>query len=215
MGFGAMAGGTRPARANDRHTPAGYARCASDPRTTGDMPRSGLVRLFHASEAAAADLSEAGLSPGSDGVIWLASAPEIADLQNSAGTRAREIQAIVEVAVDAKLLEYERTTGDLHIFYLLAGDPFTVISVDHWPTLAASSSSDCLQTTPNLRRRPTSPRRRTAPWLSADQTRHRRRSRRITPRRGVPRPSSAALAKGAQRRHDRIRGKESSRPQGS
>jgi hypothetical protein len=106
----------------------------ADPRTTGHMPTSGPVRLFHASEAAAADLRKHGLAPGSVGVVWLASSREIADLQNSAGTRARDIQTLVEVEVDAKLLEYERTAGDVHVFYLLDGDPFTVVTAEDWPT---------------------------------------------------------------------------------
>jgi hypothetical protein len=123
----------------------------SDPRTTGDMPRSGTVQLFHASEATASHLREAGLTPGSDGAIWLASSPEIADLQSSAGTRSRTIKAIVEVAVDPGLLEYERTNGDVHIFALLTGDPFTVTAVDDWPassTTSFSSESPSDQTTP-------------------------------------------------------------------
>lgn len=112
-----------------------------DPRTVGEMPASGPVHLFHASEATAEHLRNEGLTPGSDGVIWLASSPEIADLQNSAGTRVRHIHAIVEVEVDARQLEYERSTADVHIFFLLDGDPFTVISVDEWPTPPAAHSS--------------------------------------------------------------------------
>jgi hypothetical protein len=87
------------------------------------MPTSGSVRLFHASEIAADDLRQAGF----------ASSKEIADLQNSAGTRERDIVSIAEVEVDAELLEYERSNDDVHIFYLLDGDPFTVVSVDDWP----------------------------------------------------------------------------------
>lgn len=111
----------------------------TDPRIAGSMPKSGPVRLFHASEAAAADLRSDGLAPGSDGVLWLASSPEIAELQNSAGTRARDIQTLIEVEVDAKLLEYERTNGDVHVFYLLSGDPFTVVTAEDWPTPPAAS----------------------------------------------------------------------------
>ena len=105
------------------------------------MISSGPIRLFHASEATAAQLRETGLRPDSDGVIWLASSPEIADLQNSAGTRVREIQAIVEVEVDAGLLEYERTNGEVHIFCLLPGDPFTVRSIEDWPSPREVASS--------------------------------------------------------------------------
>ena len=97
------------------------------------MPASGLVRVFHASELDAATLMKAALDLGEDGVLWVAGERSIASLHNSAGTRARQVRALVDIEVDAGVLEYERSHDDLHVFCILSGDPFEVVEVQAWP----------------------------------------------------------------------------------
>src|SRR4051794_36293758 len=81
------------------------------------MPVAGSVRLFHATDATAAASVRASqrLLGGLNGQAWLASRPEIAELQNGAGASftadapARDIETVVEIEVDADQLYFEET----------------------------------------------------------------------------------------------------------
>jgi hypothetical protein len=97
------------------------------------LPTSGPVGLFHATNSGAADLiAETGLMKGdSSGQAWLASSKEIAALGHAGGatgdaeSREPEIDALLEVEVEAERLYWEETRsgeeGEIELFYLLDG----------------------------------------------------------------------------------------------
>jgi hypothetical protein len=101
-----------------------------DPRDTGEMPNSGPVTLFHASEAPVAVILGEGLNADETGTIWVASSKEIADLQRALG---RKVLSMVTVTVMAELLDYSRTNGDVHQFAGFATDPLTIDHVEECP----------------------------------------------------------------------------------
>lgn len=65
--------------------------------------------MYHASEAPAHVLRAEGIRPSESGEIWLATTPQIADLQHS----GREVRSIATVTVQADRLEYVRPHGDV------------------------------------------------------------------------------------------------------
>jgi hypothetical protein len=52
---------------------------------------------------------------------------------DGAGTRTRQVRALVEIEVEAGVLEYERSPDDLHVLCILSGDAFEVVEVQAWP----------------------------------------------------------------------------------
>jgi hypothetical protein len=106
-----------------------------DPRTDGRLARTGPVTMYHASDATAAVLRSEGIRPGENGEIWVATRPEIADLQVGVG---REIRSIARVTVQVELLEYLRSHDGIHLFCQFEGDPLQILQVDDWPSIAAS-----------------------------------------------------------------------------
>ena len=95
--------------------------------------------VYHASEVSAATLRASGLVAGSDGVLWVADSPEIAELQNSAGTRSRAIKSLAKIEIDSKYLECERSHGDVNVYFVLDGDPYEVLSIGDWPATEPST----------------------------------------------------------------------------
>ena len=77
------------------------------------MDGEGPVTMYHASEAPAHVLRAEGIRPSESGEVWLATSPQIADLQHSVG---RDVRSIATVTVQADRLEYERSHGDVHLF---------------------------------------------------------------------------------------------------
>jgi hypothetical protein len=122
------------------------------PDVSAALERAGLltagpVLLFHATDStAAAAIEGSGLMHGdANGQVWLASSEEIAGLEHAAGATETadggkpEIDALLEVVVDAEWLYWEETRpadgGEVELFYLLddgRGCEVEVRANRHW-----------------------------------------------------------------------------------
>lgn len=99
-----------------------------DPRHDGRFPATGPVDAWHADKREPSAVAAAGLSLSEGGVVWVASGPEIAELHAS----QYEVRSLARLRVDAQDLYFERSHGELHLFYVLASAHVALLDVCAW-----------------------------------------------------------------------------------